>query len=88
MPDSVYWIDRSLSRSRMRITLSAAPIDVGPILREHLFAQMPTVVMTSATLATGGSEAVVRVLPVADWRVPHSGNARLGSPFDYRRRRS
>ena len=56
MPDSVYWIERSFSRSRLRITLSAAPIDVGPILREHLFAKVPTVVMTSATLATGGGK--------------------------------
>ncbi len=54
IPDSVYWIDRSMSRSRLRITLAAAPIDVGPVLREHLFAKVPTVVMTSATLATGG----------------------------------
>ncbi len=52
--DSVYWIERGFSRSRLRITLAAAPIDVGPILREHLFTQVPTVVMTSATLATGG----------------------------------
>ncbi len=44
-------------RSRQRITLCAAPIDVGPILREHLFAKVPTAVMTSATLATGGGEA-------------------------------
>ncbi len=54
LPDSVYWINRALSRSRPRITLAAAPIDVGPVLREHLFAQVPTVIMTSATLATGG----------------------------------
>ena len=30
MADSVYWIERSFSRSRLRITLAAAPIDVGP----------------------------------------------------------
>ncbi len=54
MPDAVYWIERSFSRNRLRITLSAAPIDVGPTLREHLFTQTPTVIMTSATLATGG----------------------------------
>ena len=54
MADSVYWIDRGFSRSRLRITLAAAPIDVGPVLREHLFTQVPTAIMTSATLATGG----------------------------------
>jgi ATP-dependent DNA helicase DinG len=51
----VYWVERGFSRRRLRITLSAAPIDVGPILREHLLAKTPTVVMTSATLSTGGS---------------------------------
>ena len=54
MADSVYWIDRGFSRSRLRITLAAAPIDVGPVLREHLFTQVPSAIMTSATLATAG----------------------------------
>ena len=63
MADSVYWLDRRGGRSRLRVELAAAPIDVGPILREHLFDQVPTVVMTSATLAHGrrGRRAVVRV---------------------------
>ncbi|MCE5267396.1 MAG: helicase [Planctomycetaceae bacterium] len=52
--DSVYWAEHSAGRSRQRVTLAAAPIDVGPILREHLFAKAPSVVMTSATLAAGG----------------------------------
>ena len=32
----------------------AAPLDVGPILRDELFAKVPSVIMTSATLATAG----------------------------------
>lgn len=55
MPDSVYWLERGGGRGRMRIELAAAPIDVGPILREQLFSQVPTVVMTSATLSTARS---------------------------------
>jgi ATP-dependent DNA helicase DinG len=54
MEATVYWVDQGFSRSRLRLTLAAAPIDVGPILREHLFTDGPTVIMTSATLATGG----------------------------------
>jgi len=82
--DSVYWIDRGFSRSRLRITLAAAPIDVGPILREHLFAQVPTAIMTSATLATGGRN------PSFEFFQSRIGLAQtetlwLGSPFDYRR---
>ena len=57
VPDSVYWIERAVGRGRMRITLSAAPIDVGPILRENLFSKVPSVIMTSATLATGGRQS-------------------------------
>src|SRR5262249_53143828 len=35
---SVYWIESSAGRSgRSRVELSAAPIDVGPVLREELF---------------------------------------------------
>ena len=56
IPDSVYWIERGGGRGRLRITLAAAPIDVGPVLREHLFNKVPTVVMTSATLATAGGD--------------------------------
>ncbi len=72
MPDTVYWIERGFSRSRLRITLAAAPIDVGPVLREQLFTKVSTVVMTSATLATGGA-AVAR-------RPSSSFNPGSGSP--------
>jgi ATP-dependent DNA helicase DinG len=51
---SVYWIETTASRTgRPRVTLSAAPIDVGPTLREHLFEATRSVIMTSATLAIG-----------------------------------
>ena len=84
MDDAVYWIERSSNRSRLRVTLEAAPIDVGPILREHLFAKVPTAVMTSATLATGGGK------PSFDFFKSRIGLTQtetlwLGSPFDYRR---
>jgi ATP-dependent DNA helicase DinG len=92
IPESVYWIDRSMSRNRRRITLAAAPIDVGPTLREHLFAKVPTVVMTSATLATGGdspsfaffaSRVGLKVMG-ENSSDPFFQTLWLGSPFDYR----
>ncbi|MEX2025852.1 MAG: helicase, partial [Pirellulaceae bacterium] len=50
----VYWIETGKSRrGRPRLTLAAAPIDVGPALREQLFDKLSTVVMTSATLSIG-----------------------------------
>ncbi|MDR1382299.1 MAG: helicase [Planctomycetaceae bacterium] len=50
----VYWIEKTTSqRGRTRIMLEAAPVHVGPILREHLFNAVTSVIMTSATLSTG-----------------------------------
>ena len=46
----VYWYER---RGR-GVFLAATPIDVSEILREKLFEQFDTVVLTSATLAVGG----------------------------------
>src|SRR6202140_1906397 len=46
----VYWYER---RGR-GLFLTATPIDVGEILREKLFDQFDTVVLTSATIAVGG----------------------------------
>jgi ATP-dependent DNA helicase DinG len=53
---AVYWVDSNYSRrGTPRLTLAAAPIDVGPALREQLFDQVPTVILTSATLSVGKS---------------------------------
>jgi ATP-dependent DNA helicase DinG len=46
----VYWYER---RGR-GVFLAATPIDVSQILREKLFDQFDTVILTSATLAVGG----------------------------------
>jgi len=84
MEGSVYWIEASTGRrGQLRTTLAAAPIDVGPALRSSLFDVVPTVVMTSATLAVGGDGSFdffkSRIgLTAAD-------GLRLGSTFDYRR---
>jgi ATP-dependent DNA helicase DinG len=47
----VYWLER---RGR-GCYLQATPIDVSRILNERLFEEVPTVIMTSATLAVGGT---------------------------------
>ncbi|MFM9994846.1 MAG: ATP-dependent DNA helicase [Phycisphaerales bacterium] len=61
IPGCVYWVEASTGGGRAgggghrvrRVALAAAPIDVAPILREALFKQGWSVVLTSATLATG-----------------------------------
>lgn len=47
----VVWIDQ---RER-NVSLGASPVDLGPVLREKLFDRVPSVVCTSATLATATS---------------------------------
>ncbi len=78
--DSVYWIERSGARRLM--TMMSAPIEVGPILRDHLFHEVSSVICTSATLSTGsGDFAFFRSrIGLTDGR-----DSRHGSPFDYMR---
>jgi ATP-dependent DNA helicase DinG len=79
VPDAVYWVESSRGKYRKRITLAAAPIDVGPILREHLFQKVPTVIMTSATLSVAGKFNFFQ----SRIGLTQCKTSCLGSPFDY-----
>jgi ATP-dependent DNA helicase DinG len=72
----VRWIDVK-SRS---VSLGASPVDVGATLRARLFDRVPTVVCTSATLATAGGFHFARARLGAP---PHAGELLLESPFDF-----
>src|SRR5688572_25301 len=52
----VYWLER---RGR-GVFLRASPIDVAGLLQDKLFNEVPTVVLTSATLSSGGNFAFIR----------------------------
>ncbi len=80
--EAVYWIEDVAGRRWRRVELAAAPIDVGPALREQLFDPVDTVVTTSATLATGKESFAFFQSRVGLAEVE---GLRLGSPFDYRR---
>ena len=75
-PDGIYWVSR---RRRGELTLHAAPLSVGEQLSEHLFDTTETVVLTSATLATGGEFRHMRER--TGFEEPEE--LLLGSPFDY-----
>lgn len=82
----VYWVDSGRARrAAPRLTLGAAPLDVGPALREQLFEQVGTVVMTSATLSVGGERSPAAGFGFFRSRVglTQCRTLRLGSPFDY-----
>jgi len=52
----VYWIER---RGR-GLFLRASPIDVSGLLQDRLFAKVPTVILTSATLSSAGNFNFIR----------------------------
>jgi ATP-dependent DNA helicase DinG len=96
MPEAVYWMEVT-GRTPRRVSLHAAPVNVADGLKRYLFEKMHSVVMTSATLCTGGTGAP----PVQKNEQGRDTNAAsfsyirsrlgiikdktliLGSPFDY-----
>ncbi|MCX6348434.1 MAG: ATP-dependent DNA helicase [Candidatus Aureabacteria bacterium] len=80
--DWVYWFERSGERRRVRRALHMAPIKVGDYLQEKVWGQYSPVILTSATLSTGGNFGYLR------GRLGLEGGNELilASPFDYLRR--
>ena len=92
LDDSVYWLEVSGTRYK-RVKLCCSPIEVGPLLRERLFEAQThrgeplSVVLTSATLATGSTATSGRASPFAHLKSRLGAEAArellLGSPYDY-----
>lgn len=80
---AVYWIDSQQSRRGPRMTLGAAPVDVGPALRSELFDKVPSVIMTSATLSVGRPPSFNFFRSRVG--LTQAEGKQLGSPFDYAR---
>lgn len=78
---SVYWVEYA-GKVIERMTLASAPVEVGGILRDELYNKIPSVIMASATLATGQKD-----FQFFRSRIGLTGGReiRLGSPFDYSR---
>jgi ATP-dependent DNA helicase DinG len=74
--DVVRWID---VRSRS-VSLGASPVDVGATLRSRLFDRVPSVICTSATLATAGAFHFAKARLGAP---PDAGELVVASPFDF-----
>lgn len=94
LPNCVYWIEstQGTGRGGPKVTLSCSPIEVAPLLREHLFGQQCSVVLTSATLSTRQvhedeePEHAETAFAHTLGRLGAEGSRtlQLGSPFDYR----
>ena len=87
---AVRWLERRGRRGRSggagsgHLALAAVPLDLAPILKDALFDRVETVVLTSATLAAGGSFAFLEErlgLALAPSRV--RTREILASPFDF-----
>ena len=78
-PDAltIYWIEIQPSGTRMSI--NAAPLEVGPLVQRHLWHAKSSVVMTSATLTTAGSFDYLR----GRLRAEEADELAVDSPFDY-----
>ena len=85
---AVYWLESYHSRrGTPRLTLSAAPVDIGPAMREQLFDKVPTVIMTSATLSVGALAQQAKCgFDFFKSRVglTQCDAIQVGSPFNYR----
>ncbi|WP_339730779.1 helicase C-terminal domain-containing protein [uncultured Gimesia sp.] len=78
--DSVYWVEVSRGRTQ-RVKMVNAPVDVGPVLRDELFNQTDTVILTSATLAVGDQDFSFTRSRLG---LTQCKELKLGSPFNYK----
>ncbi len=79
-PGKIHWL--KMDQNRGEVSLNSAPLEVGNALREQLFDEKETVVLTSATLSANGNFDYARRrlnLPL------DSDELLVGSPFDYRK---
>lgn len=82
MENAVYWIEAAYTRRRrQRIRLAATPIDVGSALREALFDETRSAVLTSATLSTSAKGSFEFFKSRIGLTQSHT--LQLDSPFDY-----
>lgn len=76
-PSLIYWLRSNPGRDQL--SLHAAPLHVGPLVEEHLFHKKQSVILTSATLRTGGTFDFLRER-LNGWEADELA---VGSPFDY-----
>ncbi|GAC1397359.1 MAG: hypothetical protein NVSMB59_17570 [Vulcanimicrobiaceae bacterium] len=76
--EAIAWVERSDARDRYEV--NCAPFDVAAYLRTALFARTQSVVLTSATIATGSSFRFLRDALGIDEAQEYVAP----SPFDYR----
>jgi ATP-dependent DNA helicase DinG len=77
----VYWVEVKPGRVP-RVALASAPIEVGAALKQQLYDQVPSVILTSATLSAAGDESGFKLFQQR-LGLEDADTKQLGSPFDY-----
>ena len=77
--DQVYWLEMRQGERRDTV-LHSAPLQLGEYLRRHLYSRLDSLVLTSATMTTGGDSSFIRSRLGLD----DAEEITLSSPFDYR----
>lgn len=75
--DQIYWAE--IPPSGRNVILQAAPIHIGPLMEKYIWHEKEAVVLTSATMTTGGEFDYIRSRLSAN----DAYELALGSPFDY-----
>ena len=76
-PQMIYWCE--VRQDGERVSLHAAPLHVGPLVEKHLWNTKASVVMTSATLTTGGEFDYLK----GRLNAGETDELAVGTPFDY-----
>jgi ATP-dependent DNA helicase DinG len=83
LPDSVYWVEATGKTTR-RLKWTCSPINVAAQLKENLFNEVKSVILTSATLSTSGGSSPRSAPPIENQK---SKIKNPPSPFHYLRSR-
>lgn len=94
LPGYAYWVEAGASSDEsafQKVTFACSPIEVGPLLKQRLFSQPQSVILTSATLSTRrvrDDESVESSETAFSHTISRLGcegarTLQLGSPFDH-----
>jgi ATP-dependent DNA helicase DinG len=78
-PNIIYWVQ--VAPGTRRLSIHAAPLEVGPLIDRYLWTAKESVILTSATLRTAGSFDFIRERLGAS--KDQAQELAVGSPFDY-----
>lgn len=77
--DRIYYLEFSANGGYQYLTVTLAPLNVGPLLAEHLWQKKESVILTSATLTTAGDFGYI----TSRLSATAANTLSVPSPFDY-----